>query len=231
LNGRGGKKRLASHEEGKNPGQPGQFQSVFDVIHRSPGYHSIGHNLFELLAKDGLHQFGSHTHDGSQPHPENRSRSTHGYGRAYAGDVSVSYHSGQRGHQGLERRYVSLSFSLTFAKIFGAQQETKGESKAPDLDEPESDGQEKSHTEEQNECLGPPNDRGQEANDSLKNIHLFFAFFLPSYFCYDIFMEGKKIVTQQTGDDQRKPGGIALDERVEGITEKTDKQEEVEECE
>jgi hypothetical protein len=44
-------------------------------------------------------------------------------------------------------------------------------------------------------------------------------------------MEGKKIVTCQTDDDQRKPEGIALDKRVEGITEKTDEQEEVEECE
>jgi hypothetical protein len=48
----------------------------------------------------------------------------------------------------LERRNVSLSFSLAFAEIFGAQQETKGESKAPDLNESEPDGQEKPHPEE-----------------------------------------------------------------------------------
>ena len=44
-------------------------------------------------------------------------------------------------------------------------------------------------------------------------------------------MEGNKVIAYQTGDDQRKPEGIALDERDEGITDKTDEHEQVEKCE
>jgi hypothetical protein len=33
-------------------------------------------------------------------------------------------------------------------------------------------------------------------------------------------MEGKKIISNQTDDDQHKPEGIALDERIKGIPEK-----------
>jgi hypothetical protein len=130
----------------------------------------------------------------------------------------------------LEGRNIPFSFFLAFAKIFGAQQETKGESKAPDLDEPEPDGQKKPYSEEQDKRLRPPDDRGQEANDSLEDVHLFFAFSLPFDFFFYIFVEGKKIVSCQTDDDQRKPECIALNKRVEGITEKTDEEEEVEEC-
>jgi hypothetical protein len=44
-------------------------------------------------------------------------------------------------------------------------------------------------------------------------------------------MEGKKVITYQTDDHKRKPEGIALDKREEGINEETDEQEEVEERE
>lgn len=40
-------------------------------------------------------------------------------------------------------------------------------------------------------------------------------------------MEGKKVITYQTDENQRKPEGIALDKGVEGITEKADEQEEM----
>jgi len=43
-------------------------------------------------------------------------------------------------------------------------------------------------------------------------------------------MKGEKVIADQTDDDQRKPEGIALEKRYEGITEKTDEHEEVEKC-
>jgi hypothetical protein len=42
-------------------------------------------------------------------------------------------------------------------------------------------------------------------------------------------VESNKVITYQAGDNQHKPDGVALDERVEGITEKADEKEEVEE--
>jgi DNA-directed RNA polymerase subunit K/omega len=44
-------------------------------------------------------------------------------------------------------------------------------------------------------------------------------------------MKGKKVVTCQADENQRKPVGIALDERKNGIAQKADEQEEVEEGE
>jgi hypothetical protein len=122
----------------------------------------------------------------------------------------------------LERGNVSFSFNPAFPEIFSPHQETEGKSEAPDLDESKPDGQEKSNPQENDERLRPPYDRSQEANDPFKNIHLFFGFFLPFYLVHDIFVEGKKVISHQTDDDQPKPEDVALEKSVESITEKTD---------
>jgi hypothetical protein len=95
----------------------------------------------------------------------------------------------------LERRNIPFTFCPAFPEIFGAQQKTKGESKAPDLYEPEPDGQKKPHSEEQDKCLGTPHDRGQKTNASFKNVHLFFVFPFSLDLFFDVFVEGKKVVT------------------------------------
>jgi hypothetical protein len=43
-------------------------------------------------------------------------------------------------------------------------------------------------------------------------------------------MKGKKVVTCQADENQCKPVGIALDERKNGIAQKADEQEKMEEC-
>jgi hypothetical protein len=127
----------------------------------------------------------------------------------------------------LERRNVSFSLSPAFPEILSSQKEAEGESKPSYLDEPKLDGQEKSHSQKNDECLGSPNDRSQEADDSLKNIHLFFVFFLPLYLVNDIFVESQKVIGHQTDDDQPKPEDVALKKSIESITEKADEKYEV----
>jgi hypothetical protein len=101
----------------------------------------------------------------------------------------------------LEGGDIPLPFCCAFSKIFGSQQKPEGETEAPNLNEPEPDGQEDSRAEEQHECLGPPNEGGYKPNDSLENTHLiiFFVFPLPLDLLFDVLVQGEEVITGQAG--------------------------------
>ena len=103
---------LGYHEEGAQHSQPGRVQSLFYVVHGTAHVISlfilftVQHTQYDLAV------FGSHSHKGSHPHPEDSSHAACQHGCGHTHNIAASHTGCHCRTQGLEGRYGSCFFGF-----------------------------------------------------------------------------------------------------------------------
>ena len=85
------------------------LERAADIVYRSTGYDPVVSDLLISLCHQSLGINGSHSQEGSNPHPEDRARSADGDGCSRAGNITGTNLCRNGGCQSLERTHTVIS--------------------------------------------------------------------------------------------------------------------------